>query len=1042
MQPFLKKKDAIVHLNKHNSSKIKLFGEDITTSGSKCYYVCPPEAIFEKIINNKDCHYYEFFLPNKSMVFGVDLDISKEKVKTYTEANDIVKESINIICKAAKEIYNFNYKISDFIVLENHPEYQLSNPKKFSYHIIVRGLEFPDGLTAKTFYKKLEDQYNFKYGDPSIYHNCLRLCYSSKMGNKAYLLPKNFKINSESTYHLPGGGTDEELFDFWCKTLMTNTEDTRFKVNKEVIKPTKLSTPLKIKSTISDDNLIEIINKLPEEFRDDYDKWIRIGMILHGCGKFEIWDDWSKTSRKYNKMKLIKFWDGFDKYNGPKLTIGSLIKIAQDLGIVDKKKNIKDIIEEYPEMPVEIRNIQNTTILNQAKLTPDVFSNIDNKKLVAIQSEKGTGKTSNLLQYLIDNKKINNNTSVLVLSSRRTLGIKFFGDLEKYGFELYSEIEESDIFSKKIICQVDSLLRLKRSKFDIIIIDECESLARYLTGSHFKRNTKAGMVVNLLECFIRSTPNLYILDADLSDRCMNYYTRTKNITENDIQLIINKYQPYKEYTIVALEYSQWLLKILDYLENKKKIVIAMASNNKAKDLEYKILDEYPDMKLLIIHRETSDDEKMETVKNVNDKWSEYDVIIYTPSVNMGISYDVIDNFDAIFGYGCSNSVAGQEFTQMLHRVRSPKEKNIYISVDMFRPYTDEDVLTYNQVEEIICSDHYLTKYDLHSNLMLPKPVYDENKSEIVYSYPYKDNAIYDLIVRNSKEVLENNQNFCTNFFGYIKHKGYTLIVDENNYSKEDAVEILEEMKSVRNKRVDHELELDTKGIVEARDLTEEEYLQKICHREDYLTDEDRYSIRKYNIKKCYNYKAELTSDFVEEYNDTKKMMWYHNLTTIRSTEEQDTDEKLEILRNNRLNNALIDNCYLDHMYKNTFTYQMYGIGIVTNFKFDIDDFTKTIDDDTYKQGLESCIIWLDNNKNYVCEKFKMRISTKKLVDYNARDQIKFINQILDSMYGLKITKASNKKNDTRHQLVDKDTWKTLHTETGDFKQVNLEIKYI
>ena len=38
---------------------------------------------------------------------------------------------------------------------------------------------------------------------------------------------------------------------------------------------------------------------------------------------------------------------------------------------------------------------------------------------------------------------------ILFISSRRTFGAKLFGDLEKYGFKLYSEIKENNIFEKK-----------------------------------------------------------------------------------------------------------------------------------------------------------------------------------------------------------------------------------------------------------------------------------------------------------------------------------------------------------------------------------------------------------------------------------------------------------------------------------------------------------------------------------------------------------------------------------------------------------------
>ena len=141
----------------------------------------------------------------------------------------------------------------------------------------------------------------------------------------------------------------------------------------------------------------------------------------------------------------------------------------------------------------------------------------------------------------------------MFISSRRTFGIKLSADLKKYGFRLYSEIEEQYIYDKRIICQIDSLYRLQRDKYDLVIIDECESVARYLTSTHFTKSTKANQIISDLEFKIADANNVVIMDADLSDRCINYYTsvikNSKDIRKNDIQLIINSFTPYQEYKI-------------------------------------------------------------------------------------------------------------------------------------------------------------------------------------------------------------------------------------------------------------------------------------------------------------------------------------------------------------------------------------------------------------------------------------------------------------------------------------------------------------
>ena len=127
---------------------------------------------------------------------------------------------------------------------------------------------------------------------------------------------------------------------------------------------------------------------------------------------------------------------------------------------------------------------QNTTHICKKYLDPSIFEKFINKRLLCIQSEKGTGKTVNLLNSIFKNNS-NSPESVLFISSRRSFGLKLSGDLTKYGFRLYSEIKEHYISDKRIICQIDSLMRLERDDYDIVIVDECESLARYLTSSFY-----------------------------------------------------------------------------------------------------------------------------------------------------------------------------------------------------------------------------------------------------------------------------------------------------------------------------------------------------------------------------------------------------------------------------------------------------------------------------------------------------------------------------------------------------------------------------
>ena len=95
-----------------------------------------------------------------------------------------------------------------------------------------------------------------------------------------------------------------------------------------------------------------------------------------------------------------------------------------------------------------------------------------------------------------------------------------------------------------------------------------------------------------------------------------------------------------------MDYNNWLNELEKQLIDDKKIVIPMASNNKAKDLYERLTKKFSNKKIILIHKETSEEEKLKKLLNVNNIWIKYDVVIYTPTVCMGV-FDP-EHFDNIF----------------------------------------------------------------------------------------------------------------------------------------------------------------------------------------------------------------------------------------------------------------------------------------------------------------------------------------------------------------------------------------------------------
>ena len=1027
---FLKKQDAINYYNKSSNNKtLRLFAEDIDKTGTKCFYVSDTKYIFNKIEKLEQPHFYELWTDKEKILFAVDIDYNRNK--DIIEPDNLLKKIIKIVIDGAKEYYDYEYRIRDIIILEND-----INEEKYSAHIIFRGLNFNNYLVAKDFYTRLDKDYEISklHVDKSIYKpGCFRLYLNSKMGKNIILVPKQIKIKNEYTL-IPNRGSKDEFYEFFLKTMITNTNKSD-KIIKE-IKYKKIIKEQENSSDISNINIEYILEKLPSKYYDDWHTWTKIGMILYNYDKYDLWNSWSSKSHKYKEHEMISKWNSFAS-SKDKISIGTLIHYAKEENIENIYKNnvltIEDKVKSYPikQIKLDISKLNNNqlTILSQPKLEPKIYRPLLNKKLIAVQSEKGTGKTSNLLEVLFEDKN-NENKNILFISSRVTFGYKLLGDLKDKGFQLYSQIKDNNIYSKRIICQIDSITRLKY-EYDIIIVDECETLARYITSQHFTKNQKAKYIIETFVYNIKHADNVFILDADLSDRCINFYKKNIELNNDDFHLVLNNYRPYKDYKILYCNYPSWLRQILIKLEHNKKLVIAMTSISKAKDLNILLKDNGYN-NILLIHRESSDEIKQKIFK-VNEEWIKYDIVIYTPSVCMGVSFDITDHFDYIFAYGCHESLGAQEWCQMIHRVRSPNNREIYLTIDNYKEYDEkEDTIDYKTVEKILCSDYYLSYYDLHNNIIdkkvkkvksnLDNGIEDDetvigtvSENDKIIVYPYKNDPIYDLYVRNSLEIIENRLNFPACFFGYTKYKEYQLEylpVDEND---NDVNELIKDIRKVREEEEKNKL---VKGICDAEDITQEQFLEKIKLRDEYLEEKDIYEIKRYNFRNCYDIPPpENIDSLIEKYYDSNKMKWYRNLSTVLSTEIDTTEKKLQKLKDNYI--FELSDCYQDFSKKNKYQYHNYPLEIIKIFNFDINDLSREIsekitetDTKTYTDKINEVISYCSENKEALAFKYSLRLlryinTREKTIDerFRYREDLKCINDILKSQYGLKIIRS-------------------------------------
>mgnify|MGYP006286685763 FL=1 len=169
----------------------------------------------------------------------------------------------------------------------------------------------------------------------------------------------------------------QEAVNWYCATH-TGIDETHASPTSE--------RPQKSRSEVTKDldRAEEALKHIPP---DDYQTWLEMGMALHSTGAgdfaFQVWDQWSRSSEKYDERDQNKTWQSI-KGRDHGLTMGTLFHLAKEHGWTHKGSSQQDEIsilclteiakEQHPDNPV-------------------IDSLLDEKESLLICGQSGIGKS-------------------------------------------------------------------------------------------------------------------------------------------------------------------------------------------------------------------------------------------------------------------------------------------------------------------------------------------------------------------------------------------------------------------------------------------------------------------------------------------------------------------------------------------------------------------------------------------------------------------------------------------------------------------------
>lgn len=364
-----------------NDYKIKNFEEFLA---KKSIEFSDIEDICEELENDKSYHFRITKKLNKKYMFFGDIDHYDNDMHSF----------IKILKSFLKEYYNLSVHTKDIMYTENNikkgsyhysiPKWNLSLSKLKEIHSNL--LNINKGEFAKTNGEKVVDT--------TIYSDHWFRCPNQSKGGDFSGAKHIIKVGTMQDFivdYIPENSIniDDVIFTAKQNNNIENNIENNVDIEKKNINNSKKQKIIENneqkkqkkqneqndqndqngqndqndqneqnddKKELSINLIKKFINILSANYYNDYNDWMKVGMILKFSSKqynfnfFELFDNFSKKSLKYKKDEVLKFWNGL-KENRITITIGSLFDFAKKSNSTEYKKILK---ESYAVEKIEI----------------------------------------------------------------------------------------------------------------------------------------------------------------------------------------------------------------------------------------------------------------------------------------------------------------------------------------------------------------------------------------------------------------------------------------------------------------------------------------------------------------------------------------------------------------------------------------------------------------------------------------------------------------------------------------------------------------
>ena len=672
--------------------------------------------------------------------------------------------------------------------------------------------------------------------------------------------------------------------------------------------------------------------------------------------------------------------------------------------------------------------------------------------IIAIRSNTGTGKTN-----AVATMQKNNPMRLLVTTFRvgqvPQLKNDKFKDVD--GLIAYNELDKDgnkvklDNSVKAIICQAESLHRIKWTfpkKKKILtrcVFDEFLQFYKQFSSETFMKQPTVKASWKKFKQLVKYSDQIVIMDANLTPKIVewvkeirgdctcnvffNEYVNPNNrmikVTDNAVDILSDIETKLKNNQRVYVACNGSIEKINAYAEIMRNAAHDLSKTNNVKSKK----------NILVIHRETLGNSVVKaSLTDLNSSWGKYDGVIVSPSIQSGLSYDIKNSFNNIYGIFANFTNSSGDCLQMLDRIRHPTSNEIRVSITennhSIGPIKQEDLMLSLKAKtahmwDIQKSLAVMTDYEINGD--------GENQ--------FVQNDFFKLWVDNTLSRNRDYMAFSYNFLMSERMAGFNLAyykgMDDmlrKAYTKK--IKAITEVQKTENAKLLAETialsDLEIAGITDklqaGKDVDQKELLalKKDVLLKTYIVDETTIP-------------ADIKDDWFKAYEKKQVRYNFRNQRKVFEFENfEDTLEHLEECEIKNFENATEpeDEPSVDHQQElgivkvaatitTKFKFQKWKIalGWLSSLGFDKLNSNIEISKDDIKQKLIDIHGTVDTNEFEVLDKQKSKLDSFKNIAHDddkfIKNMLQFINGPLTAEFGVSIGKQAKGKHTDKNYIL-------------------------